>query len=222
MSPTDDRREVPPAVGPVVRRYRRLERASGWALAIGAAVVAVVAILALPLGPGVLVAAVVLAALRVPVVRRRGTARLTTDADPAAVAAEFAGPTPPPLVFQWGVADEIRSTGGVATYEFSYLFGLRSVSMTVEVRSRDPDGDADEALELEVSAGGMPWARYAVSVWDSGEGSVVEMAVVSSRRFGLRRLPQGLVAGRYYADALAAQGYAVADRTSSFSIRDFD
>lgn len=74
-------------------------------------------------------------------------------------------------------------------YEFSYLFGLRSVSMTTKARSRDPNGDAT-ALELDVSAGGEPWARYAVSVRDHGEGSVVEVELVSSRRFGLRRLPQ--------------------------------
>lgn len=91
--------------------------------------------------------------------------------------------------------------------------------MTTEVRSRGPDGDT---LEIDVSAGGEPWARYAVSVRDRGEGAVVEGELVSSRRFGLRRLPQGLVADRYYADALAAQEYTVDDRTASFSMRDPD
>lgn len=217
-----DRSEVPPTVRPVVRRYRRLERLSVWLVAALAGITAAAAIVVLPFVVGLLVAVCVLAALRVPVYHRQSTARLTTDADPAAVAAEFAGPTPPPLVFQWGIADEIRSTDRGGTYEFSYLFGLRSMSMTTEVRSRDSNGDAAEALEMEVSAGGVPWARYAASVRDSGEETVVEVEVVSRRRFGLRRLPQGLVAGRYYADALAAQGYAVADRTSSFPVRDPD
>lgn len=220
MAPTDDPGEVPSSVRSVVGRYHRVERVVGWALAALAAIVALGALGMLSLGRGILVAAGILAALRIPVVHRRVTARLASDTDPATVAAMFAGATPPMLAFQWGLADEINSTDEGASYEFSYLFGLRSASMTTEVRSRDPDGNVGYRLEVDVAVNGEPWARYTVSVRDRGEGSVVDLEGVSRRRFDLRRLPQGLVAGYYYADALAAQGYTVEDRTASLSIRD--
>ena len=51
-----------------------------------------------------------------------------------------------------------------------------------------------------------------------GDDTVVDVDWTSDRRFGLRRLPQQFVADRYRTDALAVQGYRVADRDTSISI----
>jgi len=105
------------------------------------------------------------------------------------------------------------------TYEFSYLFGLRSTEMTVETRSNAPDAGADDdTLELVVTAGGRSWATYTVSIQRGGDDTVIDVEWASDRRFGLRRLPQQFVADRYRADAFAVQGYRVADRETSLSL----
>jgi hypothetical protein len=52
-------------------------------------------------------------------------------------------------------------------------------------------------LEIVVTAGGRPWATYVVSIDERGGETVVDVALASDRRFGLRRLPQWLLARRY-------------------------
>jgi|AntDeeMinimDraft_4_1070355.scaffolds.fasta_scaffold00591_10 hypothetical protein len=203
----------------VARRYQRLERPLSSAVALLVGLVVGAAFILFSLIEAVLVGLVLGALVRVPVFRTSGTARLVTDADPGAVRAEFEGETPPPLAFQWGVADDVRSTDDGVTYEFSYLFGLRSTEMTVETRVNAPDaGGDDDTLELVVTAGGRSWATYTVSIQRGGDDTVVDVEWASDRRFGLRRLPQQFVADRYRADAFAVQGYRVADRETSLSL----
>jgi hypothetical protein len=148
------------------------------------------------------------------VFRTEGTARLTTDRSPVEARADFEGPTPPPLALQWGVADDVRPTGDGAVYGIGYLLGLRSVRMGIE---RRPSASADRDAEIVVTADGEPWATYAVSVRERDGGAEVGVAWSADRRFGLRRLPQWLVAERYREAALVAQGYAVAERDASLS-----
>jgi hypothetical protein len=83
----------------------------------------------------------------------------------------------------------------------SYLFGLRSTTVVATPRA---DGDV---VTLDVTADEQPWATYEVSVWRDGDRTEAVVEWHSERRFGLRRLPQSLVARRYRAAALAAQGY---------------
>lgn len=111
-----------------------------------------------------------MALVRVPLVRSRGTARLATDADPEAVRSDFEGSTPPVLALQWGVVGEVQRTEDGATYDVSYLFGLRDTRVVAHVRvSPYEDGEFGSAgerygnsrpahLELVVGAGGNPWA----------------------------------------------------------------
>jgi len=195
----------------VAQRYQRLERPLSYVVALLVGLVVGAAFLLFSLLQAVLVGLALGALVRIPVFRTSGTARLITDADPETVRADFAGATPPPLAFQWGVADAVHPTDDGATYEFSYLLGLRSTEMTVETRSYAPDGD----LELLVTAGGRPWATYTASISQDDDHTVVDVDWTSDRRFGLRRLPQQFVAERYRADALAAQGYTVAERETS-------
>jgi hypothetical protein len=203
----------------VVGRYHRRER-----LASGAVVAVVVAVLTLAaLRASLLVflaiALVTLVVVRAPVFRSHGTARLRSAAAPADVVAAFEDPRPPLLSFQWGIAEAVRATDDGAVYELSYLFGLRSVTMTVETGRLDADADgATAALELRVTAGDRPWGTYEVTVRPAdGGGSLVDVAWDSDRRFGLRQLPGWLVAERYRAGALSAQGFEVADRASSLT-----
>ncbi|MYL15484.1 hypothetical protein GLW36_02330 [Halorubrum terrestre] len=235
-----------PNVRSVVGRYRRAERAASWTLALIAVGAFLAAVAALSFWPGAAVGAVLLVALRVPLFRRRGSTRLRTDATPEAVVREFATATPPILAFQWVVADEVRrdgatdptdsvgedASGADATYEFSYLFGLKTVELdlAVDVAEEDPlagESGTDESesasdrppvatVDIEGTAGGEPWGSYAVAVREAPDGgSVVDVELRPTRRFGLRRLPQGWAAERYYAEALAAQGYETVERTVS-------
>jgi hypothetical protein len=157
---------------------------------------------------------VLLALVRLPLFRSSGTTRLVTDAPPEQVRAEFAGATPPVLSFQWGPADSVRETADGAVYEFSYLFGLRSLTMAVTVA----EGDTDGPLELAVTAGDRPWATYTVATDRSGRETSVDISWDSDRRFGLTRLPQWYLAERYREDALASQGYTVVERDAVLSV----
>lgn len=207
---------TPPGAVRVARRYRRVERPVSAAMALLLGAVVAAALLRLRLVPALVVAIVVLAAVRVPVFRSVGSAELSTDADPRAVREAFVGPTPPPLALQWGIADARRSTDDGGVYEIRYLFGLRSVAMTVECRS-PADGDSAD-VELVVTVDGRPWGTYAVSIHDRTGSTAVDVDWASDRRFGLRRLPQWLIAERYREAALAAQGYAVVDRDATIRL----
>lgn len=221
MSTPSDDVDVPADAAAVARRYRRVERPTSWAVALLVGTAVAVSLLTFPLVQGLLVAVVVLAAVRVPLFRSDGTARLVTDASPESVRADFESPCPPLLAFQWGIADAVRATADGATYEFSYLFGMRSMTMETDVRSPSADdgGPAAEGFELVVTAAGKPWATYAVSMEERGDETAVDVSWESDRRFGLRRLPQWLVGNRYRPAALAAQGYTVVERDAGLSVR---
>ncbi|ELZ40187.1 hypothetical protein [Halorubrum tebenquichense] len=251
-SPSDARTPPPTdrdALDDAVRGYRRAERAVSWTLALLVVGAFLAAVAALSFWPGIAVGAVLVVALRLPVYRRSGTTRLRTDASPEAVVRQFASERPPVLAFQWGVADDVRADGGDApdrptetataapdpptgtraTYEFSYLLGLRSVALDFETEVRaagdgadeaDPDdaspGDAVATVDVDGTVDDRPWGSYAATVREAADGgSVVDVELRPTRRFDLRRLPQARVAERYYAPALAAQGYEVVERTVS-------
>lgn len=215
MAASDETVTVPEPVAAIVRRYRRVERPLSAAVALLAGLAGAGALVVLPLGQAVVVAAVVLVGLRAPVVRRTGRLELTTDIPPEAVWVDFGSATPPVLAFQWGVADTVRPTGDGGRYEFTYLFGLRSLRMETELR----EGEADGTYELVVTAASRPWATYTVSARTEGERTAVDVELASDRRFGLRRLPQWVVAERYREAALEAQGYTVRSRESSLGPR---
>nr|WP_086221127.1 hypothetical protein [Halorubrum sp. SD612] len=209
--------------------YHRAERAASWTLALLVAAAFLAAVAALSFWPGAAVALLLALALRVPAFRRGGSVRLRTDAPPETVIEEFASATPPTLALQWGVADEVRRPAdAAATYAFSYLFGLRSAAIDLDVdrvggaptgdEVSVDGGDAAATVEIEGTADGRPWASYAVTVREAPDaGSVVDVELRPTRRFDLRRLPQGWVADRYYGDALAAQGYEVVERSVSLT-----
>lgn len=195
----------------VAKRYQRIERPISGAVALVVAAVAAVGMLYLPLVSGLIVAAVILFAVKAPLFKTVETARLVTDAPPEAVRADFESTTPPMLAFQWGVAD-VRSIVDDAMYDLSYLFGMRSVTMVLETRLNVEDAD----YRLVVTTGSNSWGTHDVTVTtgDSDE-TVVDVEWVSNRRFGLNRLPQWLIAERYRAAAFTAQGYTVVDRDTS-------
>lgn len=219
MSASTEQITVPSEAAAVARRYRRIERPLSWGLALLIGTVAAIAIVRFPLLPAIIAAVVVLVSFRVPIFRTSGTARLTTDADPDTVRGDFESTCPPPLALQWGTADDVRSTENGGDYTFSYLFGLRSAQMRAEGRSRAADGhEANGDLELVVTVGGRPWGTYTASIRDRDGTTVVDLEWDSDRRFGLRRLPQWLVARRYQTEALSAQGYTVVDRDATLSL----
>lgn len=197
----------------VAQRYLERERPLSVLVAVVVVSVFFGTYLAMSLLPAVAVGAVLVVVVRAPVLRPHGTVRLRSGDDPATVREAFAGPTPPVLAFQWGIADEVTGEDGTATYAVSYLFGLRSADFTVRTRPESTTEGADE-VELDVSANGQQWATYTATIRDAGDGTVVDVEYDSDRRFGLRRLPQQLVARRYRDEALEAQGYAVVERDS--------
>lgn len=200
----------------VVARYRRIERAVSWGAAILIGLLAAGLLFSLPLWQGLLAAAVVVVAFRVPLFTTAGAARLRTEASPAAVRDTFAGPQPPVLALQWAVADEVTATETGANYEISYLFGLRSITMSTTVTASSATS-AD--FNLQVTAGDKPWGTYAVTLTEQDGATLAAIEVQSDRRFGLRALPAWLVSQRYYDAALSAQGYTVVTRERSLSLR---
>lgn len=222
-SPNDDRRGS--SVQAVVGQYHRVERAVSWLIALLVVGVFLAAFAAFSLGSALAVAVILVMATRVPVFRRRGATRLRSEADPETVRREFAGPTPPVLASQWTVADEVTpaADGCGATYEYASPFGLRAVTMELDAAVSEPSGSTDSlsVIELEITANDRPWGAYTVTIRtsdDERDGTVVDVALRPTRRFDLRHLPQALVADRYYADVLAAQGYTVVDREVTTSL----
>jgi hypothetical protein len=211
------------AAAAVAARYHRVERPVSAALALVVAVSAGFAFVRLPLLPALAVLFGLVALVRVPLVRTGGRTELETDADPRAVREAFTGARPPVLALQWGVADEVEPTPTGARYGFSYLLGLRSVEMTVEATDADGNAKGEGSdggdVELTVTAGGSPWGSYDVTVGARGGTTAVGVEWRSERRFGLRRVPGALVAERFRASALAAQGYEVLDHGGGLRLR---
>jgi len=203
----------------VANRYLRYERPLSALLSVLVATAFLVTYAATSLAAGVVVGAVLLLVVRVPIIQSRGVVRLETDDDAGAVVDSFAGPTPPMLVFQWGIADEVTTDGNGTTYHISYLFGRRSVAMTVETRV-ETRADGERVVEITTAVDGRPWATYTAAVSGGEDGTTVEYEYAADRRFGLRRLPQRIVARRYRDEALGAQGYAVVEREERYGIRD--
>lgn len=203
--------DLPSKAVAVAERYHRFERVVSTTVAVLVGVAGATALVVFPFVRGLFVALALLVAVRLPLYRMSGRVRLVTDDGPEEVRTAFESPTPPPLAFQWGVADTVRATADGGTHEVSYLFGLRSVTMEAAVRPGQSDGD----FGLVVTAEDRSWATYDVSIRDEDGRTVVDVEWGSDRRFGLRRLPQHLVAKRYRDEALAAQGYTVVERTGS-------
>lgn len=214
MAVTEDI-DRPRAALPVARRYLGRERSLSALVVALVVAVFVGTLLVTSLLAAIAVGAVLVAALRAPLFRPQGTVRLRTDDDPASVVDSFAGPTPPVLPFHWGIADEITARDGAVTYHTSYLLGLRSVDVAVCAETDTTPGGA-RRVELELTADGRPWASYTVTVDRSNGETVVAYEYTSTRRFGLRRVPQRIVAARYRDEALEAQGYTVVARDESY------
>lgn len=199
-------------VDDVLARYRRATRLGRLALFLALAAVLVAAALELSLAGLLAVGLGLLVAIRLPVLQTGGTATLATAADPDAVRAAFRGERPPVLVYQWGVADAVRSSEDGVVYEHSSLFGLRTATVAVETT------ETEAGLALLVTVDGTAWARYDVAVAPTDDGTRIDVEAASERRVALRRLPDWVVGQRYRTAALAAQGYEVRDRSRSLAL----
>jgi hypothetical protein len=201
----------------VAKQYLRRER-----LLSGLVVVVVVSLFLLTyvttsLLPAILVAAVLVVIARAPILQSKGTVRLQTDTESEAVVGAFTGPTPPVLALQWGVADAVTIEDGTPTYPTSYLFGLRSAEPTIQTRTvTTPNGD--QQVELEIQVNEKPWATYTARISDTEKHTIIDVEYTSDRRFGLRRVPQQLLANRYRDAAIMAQGYTVVERDAHFGL----
>lgn len=207
----------PPKTLAIAKRYRRRERPLSALVVVLAVAGFVATFVATSVVPAVVVGGLLVVVARAPIVESHGTVRLRTDADAESVVRSFTGPTPPILVFQWGLADEIIAEDETVTYRVSYLFGMRSVDVTVDTQTTHTSA-GDRRVELELTLGGQPRSTYVVTVGTEDDQTVVEYEYATDRRFGLRRLPQQLVARRYRDDALEAQRYAVCGRDEQYDI----
>ena len=199
----------------VARRYLRAERFATSAVAISVGLLGGAAVVLLPLLWGLVVALALLVLFRAPMFRTEVDARLRTDDAPEAVREALTGPTPPLLALQWGIADEVREEGDTTVYDVTYFFGLRSVELRVE-REVTEVADGTE-ITLTITANGEPWGTYTATVSETAGATEIVVDAQSDRRFGLRRLPQQLVAERYREETLTAQGYEVLEREGSLT-----
>ena len=143
MSSTTDV-ERPRDVSAVAGRYFR---AQVLATALFAALLVAVFLgtgLLTSLLPAVVVGLLLVGVARAPVLQTSGTVRLRTDDGPGAVVDALTGPTPPVVPLQWGIADEIDADGDAVTYRTSFLFGLRTATVTVRTRT----GTASDGTRL--------------------------------------------------------------------------
>jgi len=194
----------------VAERYLRVERLASNSFAVLAVAVFLGTGLLTSLLPAVVVGLLLIGVARAPVFRTGGTFHLQTDDGPDTVVDALTGSTPPVLPLYCGIADEVDADGDAVTYRTSFLFGLRTTTVTVRTRTETaPNGTRRVELELEES--GDSWATYTADVSGDG-GTDVDVEYASDRRFGLRRLPQALVTGRYREEAFAAQGYTIVER----------
>ena len=201
----------------VANRYLRRERPLSALVALIVVAIFVGTFLATSLVPALVIGAALVLLTRAPIIRSRGSVRLQTDADVESVVDSFTGATPPVLAFQWGIADRISTEDGRVRYHISYLFGLRSVAVTVETET-EIAANGTQHVELTVTANERPWSTYAVRISRTADRTVIEYEYEADRRFGLRRIPQRLVAVRYRDEALSAQGYTVVDRDEHFGV----
>jgi hypothetical protein len=195
----------------VTERYLGRERPLSALVVVLAVSVFLGTYIATSILPAVVVAAILLVAVRAPVVQSRGAIRLRTDEELETVVDEFSGPTPPILALQWGLASEVITEDSRAIYPVSYLFGLRSVEVAVHTHT-DTTSNGGYLIESEVTLNDQPWGRYTSAISSTDERTIIAVEYTSKRRFGLRRIPQQLLAKRYRDDVLAAQGYTVVER----------
>lgn len=211
MPSSDESVEIPSQAAAIAQRYLRIERP---AIALGAVVtflVVVITLVVFPLVQALFVVIAVLVLYRLPLFRADGSVELVTDAGPDSVKSEFESAIPPTLALTWGLADSVRRTEDGGRYEVSYLFGLRSVIYTIEIRQLS----SGEEFELVVTENDKPWMSYTVTIRDRGGKTSVTIDGVSDRGFALRRAPQWLVAKQFRDKTLDAQGYTVVERTES-------
>jgi hypothetical protein len=201
----------PEAAVDVARQYLRRERPLSALVVVLFTSVFLGTFLATSLLPALVVGAALIVGARAPLIRSHGTVRLRTDDGVKHVTESFTSPTPPVLVFQWGIADEITSRNSVVTYTISHLFGLRSVEMMVQTQTTTTREGAHR-VELDVTANGQQWSTYTATIHQHGDQTVVEYEYASNQRFGLRRIPQRIIAKRYRNEALRKQGYTVIER----------
>lgn len=209
--------EQPPQVRTVALRYLRRERPLSALVGLGVASVFIGTFLVTSLLPAVGVGALLVIVIRAPLIQSHGTVRLRTDAPPDTVVDSFTGPTPPVLALHWGIADEITTGDRTATYRTSYLFGLRSTELTVETRT-ERTSPGEHRVTLELTSNDRPWATYSATITRTPDQTRIAVTHTSDRRFGLRRLPQWIVAERYRAETLTAHGYTVVERDTQIGI----
>lgn len=213
-SQTSDRRQT---LQRLTNQYHRRERAASLSVAIAVGALFLATYLATALLPAIAVAAVLVVAVRTPVFQSRGTIRLQTDKEPEAVLEQFTDSQPPILAFQWGVADNVRTSEHGATYSFSYLLGLRSTEMEVHSHT-ETNSEGTYRVELAITVSDRPWGTYTATISRTDTGSTVDVEYTSDRRFGLRRIPQQVLGERFHDRMLAAQGFNVDERERHVSI----
>ncbi|PSQ41419.1 hypothetical protein BRD07_05450 [Halobacteriales archaeon QS_9_68_42] len=208
--PSETDVERPRDVSAIAERYFRTQALATALLIVFVEGVILGTYLAISFLSAVVVGLSLIGVAWAPVFRTGGTFHLQTDDGPNTVVDALTGPVPPVLPLHWGMADEVDADGDAVTYRTSFLFGLRTTTVTVRARTETaPDGT--RRVELELEENGDPWATYTVDVSGDG-GTDVDVEYASDRRFGLRRLPQALITGRYREEAFVAQGYAVVER----------
>lgn len=94
---------------------------------------------------------------------------------------------------------------------------MRSVKPTVRTQvETSPNGEL--RVEITITVNNNPWATYIATIRIAGDHTIVDVEYKSTRRFGLQRVPQQLLAERYRDAALMAQGCTVVKRDGHFGL----
>lgn len=215
--PSGQNVDRPEAAVAVAEQYLGRERPLSALVVVLVVSVFLGTFLATSLLPAIIIGVASLILARAPIIQSCGTVHLRTDHSIDSILKSFTGPTPPVLVFQWGVADRVTSRENTATYCISYLFGLRSVEITVHTQTTTVENGTHQ-VELEVMENGRPWSTYTVTIYEQDDPASIKYEYTANRRFGLRRVPQRIIANRYRDTALTEQGYTVVERDEQYGI----
>lgn len=220
MSSAADKSEFSAEMTTLARGYWRRVLALRGALGVIWFVLCVSMFFVLPSLPAIVVIALLIVLLAVPLYKSGGDIELTTGRDADTVADDFAGSVPPILALQAVLADEIRRTETGFEYDLSSALGLWSTTMRIEIdRATDDPDPTKTGFTLDVSVGDQSWGTYAVTAREREGKTDVTIEAASNRRFGIRRLPDWVVARRYRDRLFDAQGYTLVAERSALSLR---
>ena len=213
------RKDLPPELSSVLRTYQRVELLLRGSIALFAAFLVIGMYWLGSFVGAILIALGIAALLRIPLIEPCTETRLWTEQSPEDVHATFAGPRPPVLAIQWGLADAIAHEGpGETQYTFTPMFRRGTGTMIVTTTVHGATASTGMCT-IEAATTNHPWATLSIEWTEKEGGTIIDVIVHAERGFGLSYASQGIASYVLYDQILASQGLSITNRSVSFRPR---